>query len=176
VVMSLKKLAIVQVALGVLIVGSLVFWSLVVLEGYLTVEATVPQGDVGVTVFRNPGYAGPLEIWRFGYPLLGLLVAGFGIAQYVSARRRERTVQGTENRLAIVQIALGTLVVASLIWFIGWLEFDYGSSIIVHEGIEIELHHAPGWYIKMIFWKVVSFILGLAVITCGAVQLRKDRG
>ncbi len=73
-------------------------------------------------------------------------------------------------KLAITQIVLGALIVSSLVWFIGWVEWDYGSLTILREGIEVEMLPLPGWMVRMISWKVVSFVLGLAVLGTGITQ------
>ena len=79
-------------------------------------------------------------------------------------------------KLAVTQIVLGALIVGSLVWFIGWVEWDYGSYTILREGIEVEMLHLPGWMVRMISWKAASFVLGLGVLGCGMAQFVKARG
>ena len=79
-------------------------------------------------------------------------------------------------KLAVTQIILGILVVGSLVWFIGWVEYDYGSFTILREGVEVVIHPLPGWLIRLISWKAVSFVLGLSVLVCGIAQFVKARG
>jgi hypothetical protein len=172
----MKRLAVAHIVLGILIIGSLVFWYLAILDGYLDFDGTVPQGDVGVTVFMMPGYVGSLEIWRFGHLFLGLLVTVFGIARYITARRQEKTGQESGNWLAVTHIALGGLIIASLIWFIGWVEFDYNNPVVIQEGLEITLHYVSGWYARLILWKAIAFTLGLAIAGCGVFELIKAGG
>ena len=76
-------------------------------------------------------------------------------------------------RLAITQITLGVLIIGSLVWFIGWVEPDYGSFTILREGIEVEMLPLPGWIVRMISWKAASFVLGLSVLGCGIAQFVK---
>ena len=76
-------------------------------------------------------------------------------------------------RLAITQITLGVLIIGSLVWFIGWVEPDYGSFTILREGIEVEMLPLPGWIVRMISWKAASFVLGLSVLGCGIAQFLK---
>ncbi len=78
-------------------------------------------------------------------------------------------------KLAITQIVLGALIVGSLVWFIGWVEWDYGSFTILREGIEVEMLPLPGWIVRMISWKVFSFVLSLSVLGCGIAQYFKAR-
>ena len=79
-------------------------------------------------------------------------------------------------RLAIAQIVLGVLIVGSLVWFIGWVEWEYGSYTKLDKDVEVVIHPLPGWIIRMISWKVASFLLGLSVLGCGIAQFIKARG
>lgn len=79
-------------------------------------------------------------------------------------------------KLAVIQIALGALVIVLLVWFIGWVEPDYSSYTRLIEGIEVELLPVPGWVMGAVFWKVVSFLLGLAILSCGIVQYKRASG
>jgi hypothetical protein len=172
----MKKLSVIQIILGLLIIGSLAFWYLAVLDGYLTFEGTIPGTGLEAIVSRNPGSGLELGIWVCCYLALGLLITGFGIAGFVSGHRSESTGQKPGGWISVVQIALGALVIVSLVWFIGWVEFSYDTPVIVHEGVEVTLHYVSGWYMKMISWKIISFMQGIAVTGCGILQLRKTRG
>jgi len=79
-------------------------------------------------------------------------------------------------KLAITQIVLGVLIISSLVWFIGWVEPDYGSFTKLIEDVEVEFHPLSGWIIRMISWKAASFVLGLSVLGCGIAQFVKVRG
>ncbi len=79
-------------------------------------------------------------------------------------------------KLAITQMVLGVLIIGSLVWFIGWVEPDYGSSTKLIRGVEVEFHPLPGWLIRLISWKAVSFMLGLSVLGCGIGQFLKAKG
>ncbi len=79
-------------------------------------------------------------------------------------------------KLAITQIALGALIVGSLVWFIGWGELDYGSYTKLYKDVEVVIHPLPGWLIRLISWKAVSFVLGLSVLGCGIPQFLKTKG
>ena len=175
----MKKLAFTQIVLGMLVVGSLIFWAGWVSTGYLYAEGTVPGTDTHVIgVFGNPGRVPLLEIWPFIYFSLGIIVFGFGIAQYLNARRQDAGIgrQAWGIRFAITQIVLGVVIVGSLVWFIGWIELDYGSYTKLVESVgEVEVHPLPGWIMRLIFWKVVSFILGLAVLGVGIAQFINAR-
>jgi len=173
------KSAIAQIVLGILVVGSLIFWAGWVSTGYLYAEGTLPGIDTHIMgVFGNPGHVPLLEAWPFIYFSLGILVFGCGIAQYLNARLQAvgigRLAWGI--RLAITQIVLGAVIVGSLVWFIGWVELDYGSYTKLYKDVEVVMHPLPGWVMRLISWKVVSFVLGLAVLGCGTVQFIKARG
>ncbi len=158
---EMKKLAIIQIVLGVLIVGSLIYWMGWISSGYHIREGIDPDG----TTIRSLPLLKPnptLDVWAILYPALGLTVLGCGIAQYFGRGRK---------RLAVAQIVLGVLVVSSLVWFIGWVEWDYGTHIRVTERYgAIEMKHLPGWEMRLIIWKIASFILGLSVVGTGIVQ------
>ena len=79
-------------------------------------------------------------------------------------------------RLAIAQIVLGVLIVGSLVWFIGWVELDYGSYTKLYKDVEVVIHPLPGWLIQLISWKVASFLLGLSVLGLGIAQFVKAKG
>jgi len=175
----MKKLAIAQIVLGMLVVGSLIFWAGWVSTGYLYAEGTIPGTDIHTGVFENPGRVPLLEIWPLIYFSLGLVVLGCGIAQYLTARRQAGGIGGQAwgISLAITQIALGAVIVGSLVWYIGWVELDYGPYTKLVEGVgEVEIRPVPSWLMRLIFWKAVSFILGLAILGCGTAQLVKARG
>ncbi len=156
----MKKLAVVQIILGGLIIGSLIYWEGRLSPGYHNLEGTAPDGMrifIMPMLRMNPG----LIAWELLYPALGLAVLGCGIARYFKTR---------SIRLAVAQIALGAVIVSSLVWFIGWAEWDYGPYTTMYKGIEVELHRPPGWEARLIIWKVVSFILGLGIMGTGIVQ------
>ena len=157
----MKKLAIVQIILGALIVGSLIYWIGWISSGYHIWEATLPDGYI-VRESGFPASNPALHVWSILYLALGLAILGCGIAQYFGTG---------EKRLAAAQIALGVLVISSLIWFIGWVEWDYGPCIRVMEPYgEIEMNHLPGWEMRLTIWKITCFILGLSVVGTGIVQ------
>ena len=175
----MKKLALTQIVPGALVVGSLVYWMGWLSTGYLYAEGTVPGTDIHVGVHSQPGRATLFfETWPFIYFSLGIVVFGFGIAQYLNARRQAvgigRTAWGIG--FAITQIVLGAVIVGSLVWFIGWVELDYGSYTKLYEDVEVVIRPLPGWIMRLIAWKVVSFVLGLAVVGCGVAQLLRTRG
>jgi hypothetical protein len=163
---KMKKLAIAQIILGLLIIGSLIYWGDCLVSGYHIREGIAPDG----TIIRSSPLLKPnpaLDIWSILYPTLGLAVLGCGIAQYFGKGGKY---------LAVIQIVLGVLVVSSLVWFIGWVEWDYGPYIHVTEQYgEIEMKHLPGWEIKLIIWKIASLIIGLSVIGIGIGQLVKAK-
>ena len=103
----MKKLAIAQIVMGILVVGSLIFWVGWVSTGYLYAEGMVSGSDFTVGVFMNPGRATLLETWPLVYFALGLVVIGCGIAQFIKARykttgRWDKLESGDENRVVKV--------------------------------------------------------------------------
>ena len=83
----MKKLAIAQIVLGILVVGSLVFWIGWVQTGYHDAFGVDPDGNIR---FRILGLLKPnplMGVWVVIYFMLGLSVFGCGIAQYFKARR-----------------------------------------------------------------------------------------
>ena len=78
-------------------------------------------------------------------------------------------------KLAITQVVLGIIIIGLLVWFVGWVEPDYGSVTRLIDGIEVELNPTSGWTILLITWKASSFVLGLAVLSCGILQYSRVR-
>ena len=81
-------------------------------------------------------------------------------------------------KLAVVQMVLGVLIVASLFWFTAWVEPSFthihipsaeGSNIVT------EIFLNPGRNIPMRSWMAVYLVLGLSVLGCGIAQLLKAR-
>lgn len=85
------------------------------------------------------------------------------------------------RKLAIAQIVLGVFIIVALVWFIGWVEYDYGSFTERLDNpagggtVEVEMNHVPGWVVKMVTWKVAGFGLGLSIIGCGLAQWVRAR-
>ena len=181
----MKKLAITQIILGMLVVGSLIYWMGWLSTGYFHYVGTDPDGNIilGVLGLHKPNPF--MEVWAVVYLVLGLSVLGCGIAQYLKARRQsagigdkpERRKHGGEGmKLAITQIVSGVLIIGSLVWFIGWVEPGYGSYTKLYKDVEVVFHPLPGWIMRLTFWKVVSFVLGLAILGCGIAQVAQLRG
>lgn len=77
--------------------------------------------------------------------------------------------------MAVIQIILGVLIIGSLVWFVGWVEPESDSFIKLVEGYEVELLPLPEWITHVIIWKAVSFVLGVAIISCGITQCLRPR-
>lgn len=82
----MKKLAIVQVALGMLIIGSLVYWMGWLSTGYHVYQGTIPGSNNTLGSMGLPAYNPFLNVWKVGFLALGLSVLGCGIVQYIRAR------------------------------------------------------------------------------------------
>jgi hypothetical protein len=160
----MRKLAVVQIILGILVVLSMVYWGSWLSNGYHVREGLAPDGT---TIFQ-PSLQKPnraLDIWATLYPALGLAILGCGTAQCF---------RPGSKYLAIGQIVLGALVIAALIWFVGWVECDYGPFMYMTEKYgEIEMKHLPGWEARLVIWKVISFLLGIGVVETAIGQLIK---
>jgi hypothetical protein len=78
-------------------------------------------------------------------------------------------------KLSITQIALGVLIIGLLVWYIGWVEPETGVYYQDIEGAQVELVPVSGWVSGVVVWKAVSFLLGLAIITCGFIQYKQAR-
>ncbi len=90
----MKKLAIAQIVLGILVVGSLIYWMGWLSTGYHIREGTIPGSD---TVIHSMGLVAPnplLDAWTVVYLMLGLSVFGCGIAQFVKARHKTTSKAG----------------------------------------------------------------------------------
>jgi len=151
----MKKLAIIQIILGILIIISIIYWMSWLANGYHTREGITPDG----TTIRQQSLLMPnraLDVWSILYPALGLVITGCGAAQLFRPNNKY---------LAITQIVLGTLVIASMIWFVVWVEWDYGPYMYMAQQYgEIEMKHLPGWEARLVIWKVISLLLGCAVV------------
>ena len=103
----MTKLAIAQIVLGVLIVGSIFAWMVWISPDYHIREGIIPGSD---TVIRSIGLIKPnplLGAWAVVYLILGLSVFGCGIAQYFKARQQtiskgDKLESGDENRVVKV--------------------------------------------------------------------------
>lgn len=84
---NLRRLAIAQIVLGVLVVGSFFAFVNWVAHGYYVYQGMVPGSDIIVRMHVNPGQATIFETWQLVYLALGLVVIICGIAQLVKARR-----------------------------------------------------------------------------------------
>ncbi len=94
---KVKKLAITQIILGALIIGSAVYWIGWLSDGYHILEGTTPDGET-IRTFPLLAPNPPMYIWSLLQPSLGLAVLGCGIVQLFRTR---------SEKLAIVQMAKG---------------------------------------------------------------------
>jgi len=82
-------------------------------------------------------------------------------------------------KLAIAQIVLGALIMASLFWFTAWVEPGFTHIRIPSaEGGDVitDIFLNPGRNVPMRSWMAVYLALGLAVLGCGIAQYLKARG
>ena len=87
------KLAIAQIVLGILVVGSLIYWGEWLSTGYYNSVGTDPDGNI----IRVLGLHKPnplMAVWTVVYLMLSLAVPGCGIAQFVKARRQANSKRG----------------------------------------------------------------------------------
>jgi hypothetical protein len=183
----MKKLAVTQIVLGALLIASFLLYVLVVESGYWRLEIIDLEGNiVGFKHIMGLHRFNPLlAVWMLGYPVLGILITGCGIAQLV------RVMHGLASKgLSIMQIVLGVLVLIMMFVFVvsvqpAWHTIpafanDPGLPAVAEanglpEGASIQYN--PGWVALMTAWKVASFILGTAVAGCAsAVLFRINKG
>ncbi len=103
----MKKLAIAQIVLGVLVVGSLVFWMGWVQTGYHDAFGVDPDGNIRIRILGLVAPNPLLDAWTVVYLVLGLAVLGCGIAQYFKARHQtngkgDKLESGDEERVVTV--------------------------------------------------------------------------
>jgi predicted phage tail protein len=90
---GMKKLAIAQIVLGILVIGSLIYWVSWVSTGYHIHEGIFPSDN---STIRIMGLLKPnplMDAWTIVYFMLGLSVLGCGITQYFKARRQARSIR-----------------------------------------------------------------------------------
>ena len=103
----MTKLAITQIILGMLVVGSLVFWMGWVQTGYHDAFGVDPDGNIRIRILGLTKQ-NPLEpVWIVVYFMLGLSVFGCGIGQLAKARHKttgkgNKLENGDENRVVRV--------------------------------------------------------------------------
>lgn len=161
----MKKFAIFQIILGMLIILSLLYWVGWVSGGYPTRESIVGTNEqVLLPILQNPAR----YVWEVLY-----LIGGLGVI--ICAVTQDSKNKTNQKRLSIMQIVFGAIIISSLVWFTGWVEWDYISKIHL-EGYElIEAQLIPNWGMKRIIWKIASFILGSTVVGIGITQLVKSK-
>ncbi len=103
----MKKLAIAQIALGILVVGSLVFWMGWVQTGYHDAFGVDPDGNIRIRILGLVAPRPLIGVWAVIYFMLGLSVFGCGTAQLVKARHKttgkgDKLESGDENRVVKV--------------------------------------------------------------------------
>jgi len=79
-------------------------------------------------------------------------------------------------KLAVAQIVLGSLILASLFGFAVWVEpgfYHFRIPSAEGSGVITEVFLNPGRNIPMITWMTVHLVLGLSVLSCGIAQFVK---
>ena len=81
-------------------------------------------------------------------------------------------------KLAIAQMALGVIIIASLFGFTAWVQpgLNHISLPAAEDGTITEVFLNPGRNIPMLTWISVYLVLGLSVLACGIAQYLKERG
>ncbi|MBI2853110.1 MAG: hypothetical protein HYX84_08475 [Chloroflexi bacterium] len=173
---QVKRLANIQIVLGMFIILSFILF-LLLLPGYYRLEMVDSEDNV-IGFVLGLGLSKPnvlLNIWMFIYPALGLAVIVCGMAQLVQARRNS-----VNTGLPITQVALGSLIIVSLLVFITWAEPDWRPVPVNGELIGrpevVMIRHVPDWVIRLTAWKAMSFIMGFGIVGFGTAQLSKTSG
>ena len=85
------KLAAAQIVLGLLILASLVGFSVWVEPGFYHFRIPSAEGSGIITeVFLNPGRNIPMVTWMTVHLVLGLSVLGCGIGQFIKEKKSRR--------------------------------------------------------------------------------------
>jgi hypothetical protein len=163
------KTSIAQTALSLLLIGSAILFSGLIMGGYWHVQGT--DGEFGVMVSGNPGRNTPMETWFWCYLGLGLAVLAAGITSFFLKARTSK------SWLASVQVVLGGLVVISLVAYMVWVEPDWVpyTKLSDHTGNLVLMSNDATWVAQQIIWKAASILVGLGVVGLGLVQLRRFR-
>jgi len=164
------KMSIAQTALSLLLIGSAILFSGLIMGGYWHVQGT--DGEFGILVSSNPGRNTPMETWLWFYFDLGLAVLSAGIVSFFLKTRTSK------SWLVLVQVVLGGLVVISLVAYMVWVEPDWSSYTMLSEGTGnlVVMRHDATWVAQQITWKAASILVGLGVAGMGLMQLRRYRG
>ena len=101
------KLAINQIILGILVVGSLIYWMGWLSTGYFYSVGTDADGNIILHILGLHKPNPFMEVWAVAYLMLGLSVLGCGIFQYFKAKRQtngkgDKLESGDENRVVKV--------------------------------------------------------------------------
>lgn len=167
----MKRLSVIQIIAGVLLMASWGVYTWLVHPGYHditllnTIYDPVNYRHVFMFPFENPGFV----TWSLWYLILGFLVTMSGICLFVIDSRG----------LQIVQVIFGLLALTFMILFV--VELD--PLIQMNNTLQRFRVHSPdaiiqynsGWLVLMNTWKIVSFALGPVVAATGVWQIVKSR-
>ncbi len=172
----MKKISIIQIAAGALLIASYFIFIRLVQPGYYRMEILDINGVIIGGSIGSPSWAvtPALVIWTAGYPLLGILVTGCGVSRLIKNYRGQAT-----RKLDIAQVVFGALLLALMIMFVTSYEPhwpNYASTKVI-QGFPgaVEVRHNPGWVAGMNAWKIGMFCLGPVITASGGWTLLKSR-
>jgi hypothetical protein len=177
--MSLGKYPLIMAFLGALICAA-IYWFVVYLQsGYSSVKWKGQDGsgmmEFGLHRFDLWGDA----LWPGLCFLIGLTLLVLGILHWLKIRRQIKAGETYSGHLlfSLTYVILGILLVGALLWYLGWLEPHWESVItrLLPDGREMIFYRDPVWIRWLISWKVISFLLALAVTGLGFIQLKSTR-
>jgi len=171
----MKKISIIQIIAGLLLMVSWFVYLYLVEPGYYEMEILDVDGNIisQFGIFSLKALRPAMVIWMAGYPVCAILVTGCGISWLI------KNIRGLETRkLDIAQIVSGAFLLALMILFVTRYEphrQNYASEFLVNFPGAVEIRHNPGWVALMNTWKIGSFLLGPVIAGTGIWQIVKSR-
>ncbi len=172
--------SIILMFLGALIIGLLWVFSEYIFVGYWELYfLDAATNQFMPLIIHWPGIVSH-NYWLTNYLLIGIAVFACGVAQLFYAGRLAKS--GDKHpgimALSVLPIILGILFIVLLIWYLVRIEPDwssYSSMVIASNGGESVIFHDPGWTRLLLSWKITNYLIALAVLGLGIVQIQRSR-
>jgi hypothetical protein len=174
------KYSLVSASLGALIFAVTYLFVAYIQRGYHSARWFDPVNNINMMEFGLQKFNPVTDAIFPGLCfLIGMALLSCGILHSVRIWREAKTgTRGVGNPgFSLMYISLGILFLMTLVWYLGWLEPHWESVIkrIAPDGSQLIFYRDSVWTKWLISWKVISFLIGLAEIGLGIVQLRKAR-